>query len=169
MDNTRENRTVSTAKREDEERFMREALREARKAASLGEVPIGAVVVKDGAVVGRGHNLTVTRKDPTAHAETVAIRNAAKKLGGWRLSGCDLYVTAEPCPMCAGAIVLARLRTVFIGAMDPKAGACGSLMDIPEDPRLNHNSGVVTGVLEDECRALLKSFFRNLRDASDAE
>ena len=153
-----------------EERFMCEALSEARTAAALGEVPIGAVVVKGGEIVGRGHNLTVTRMDPTAHAETVAIREAANALGGWRLSGCDLYVTAEPCPMCAGAIVLARLGTVYIGAMDPKAGACGSLMDIPEDPRLNHNAAVVTGVLEEDCRRLLRDFFRTLRAKNaDAE
>lgn len=147
-----------------DERFMREALSEAEAAYALGEVPIGAVVVKDGEIVGRGHNVTQTAMDPTGHAETVAIREAAKKLGGWRLEGCDLYVTAEPCPMCAGAIVLARIRTLYIGAMDPKAGACGSLMDIPGDPRLNHNPAVVTGVLEDESRALLKTFFRTLRN-----
>ncbi len=163
MDNSREDRTVSAAKRENEERFMREALVEARKAACLGEVPIGAVVVKDGEIVGRGHNVTQTAMDPTGHAETVALRDAAKRLGGWRLEDCDLYVTAEPCPMCAGAIVLARIRTLYIGAMDPKTGACGSLMDIPEDPRLNHNAAVVTGVLEDDSRRLLKDFFRTLR------
>ena len=134
MDNTRENRTVSTAKREDEERFMREALAQAKKAYKRGEVPIGAVVVKDGEIVGRGYNVTQTRNDPTGHAETVALRDAAKRLGSWRLTGCDLYVTTEPCPMCAGAIVLARIRTLYIGTMDPKAGACGSLLDIPEDP-----------------------------------
>lgn len=147
-----------------EERFMREALSEAKKAASMGEVPIGAVVVKDGTIVGRGHNLTETANDPTGHAETIAIRDAARALGSRRLEGCDLYVTTEPCSMCAGAIVLSRIRTVYIGAMDPKAGACGSLMDIPEDPRLNHNATVVTGVLEEESRALLKEFFRTLRN-----
>ncbi len=146
------------------EQWMREALAEAEKARALGEVPIGAVVVRDGEIVGRGHNVTQTATDPTGHAETVALRDAAKRLGTWRLEGCDLYVTTEPCAMCAGAIVLARLRTLYIGAMDPKAGACGSLLDIPEDPRLNHNPAVVRGVLEDECRALLKTFFRTLRN-----
>lgn len=143
--------------------YMNEALCEARKAYSLGEVPVGAIIEKDGEIIGRGHNLTETEKDPTLHAEMIAIRQAAAKLGGWRLSGCRLYVTTEPCSMCAGAIVLARIETLFIGTMDKKAGACGSLANIPQDTRLNHNVEIETGLLQEECAGLLKAFFRDLR------
>ena len=109
---------------------MSEALKEAEKASALGEIPIGAVIVKDGQIIGRGHNLPETEKDPTAHAEILAIREAAKALGGWRLTGCQMYVTLEPCSMCAGAIVWARIEKLYIGAMEPKSGACGSLYNI---------------------------------------
>jgi tRNA(adenine34) deaminase len=143
--------------------FMREALKEAEKAFAMGEVPIGAVVERNGEIIGRGHNRTETWKDPTAHAEIIAIRQAAETLGGWRLLNSNLYVTTEPCSMCAGAIVLARIETVYIGTMDPKAGACGSLMNILQDERLNHNAEIRTGILEQECRQLMKDFFRNLR------
>lgn len=143
--------------------YMKEALAEAEKAGRLGEVPIGAVIVRDGEIVGRGHNLTETRKDPTAHAEMNAIRQAAEHLGGWRLPGCEMYVTCEPCAMCAGALVWSRIEKLYIGAMDPKAGACGSIFDIVEEPRLNHRIEVERGVMAEECGQLLKDFFAQLR------
>ncbi|HOB20976.1 MAG TPA: tRNA adenosine(34) deaminase TadA [Candidatus Atribacteria bacterium] len=144
-------------------RFMEEALREARKAYELDEVPIGAVIVKDGAVIGRGHNLRETGKDPTLHAEMVAIREAASALGGWRLSGCDLYVTIEPCPMCAGAILQSRIRRVVFGARDPKAGCAGSLYDLLTDERFNHRAEVTEGVLAEECSRIMKDYFKQKR------
>ena len=147
----------------DPEKYMREALLEAQKAFQKGEVPVGAVVEHDGVIIGRGHNLTETAKDPTGHAEMIAIRQAAETLGGWRLSGCRLYVTTEPCSMCSGAIVLSRIEKLYIGTMDPKAGACGSLTNIPQDPRLNHFVEIETGILQEECARLLKEFFRELR------
>ena len=142
---------------------MTEALIEAQKAGQLGEVPIGAVIVRDGQIIGRGHNLTRRKNDPTCHAEMEAIRQAAAYLGGWRLIGCDMYVTAEPCAMCAGAIVWARIENLFIGTMDPKAGACGSVFNIVQEKRLNHNVNIQTGILEKECSQILKEFFRELR------
>ena len=145
------------------DKFMKEALIEARKAYMLGEVPIGAVIVKDGQVIARGHNLTETSKDPTAHAEMIAIRAAAKALNGWRLPGCSLYVTVEPCSMCGGAMVWARIENLYIGAMDPKAGACGSVFNIAEEDRLNHRINVERGILEEECRSIMKEFFKELR------
>ena len=146
---------------------MKEALKEAEKAAAMGEVPIGAVVVKDGIIIGRGHNKTETAKDPTAHAEMEAIRAASAALGGWRLLGCDMYVTAEPCSMCAGAIVWSRIENLYIGTMDPKAGACGSVFNIVQEDKLNHQVNVTTGILQEECSRLLKDFFRSLRRTSD--
>ncbi len=143
--------------------YMNEALAEAREALALREVPIGAVIVRGDEIVGRGHNRTESSKDPRAHAEMLAIGEACKKLGGWRLPGCRLYVTAEPCAMCAGAILLARIEEVYIGVMDPKAGACGSLFDLLEDPRLNHQAKVCRGLLEEDCGQILKEFFRTLR------
>lgn len=145
------------------EKFMKMALKEAEKARDIGEVPIGAIVVKDGIVVGRGFNKTETTKDPTAHAEMEAIRMAAKTLGGWRLIGCDLYVTCEPCSMCAGAIVWSRIKNLYIGTMDPKAGACGSVFNIVQEEKLNHNVNIQTGLLQEECSKILKDFFKNLR------
>ena len=142
---------------------MQEALSEARLALAAGEVPIGAVVVQGDRIVGRGHNQTERSKDPTAHAEILALRQAAQTLGGWRLPGCDLYVTAEPCSMCAGAIVLSRIEHLYIGAMDPKAGAAGSLYNIPQDDRLNHRVEITTGLLQEESAELLRSFFKELR------
>ena len=142
---------------------MRIAIEEAKIAASLGESPIGAVIVQDGKVVGRGHNTTETAKDPTCHAEMNAIRDAARNLGGWRLPHCSMYVTLEPCSMCAGAIVLARIEQLYIGTADPKSGACGSLRNIVSDERLNHRVEVHTGVLQEECSGLLKDFFKQLR------
>lgn len=142
---------------------MKMALEEAQKAKNLGEVPIGAVIVKDNKVIGRGYNKTETTKDPTAHAEMEAIRMAAKTLGGWRLIGCDLYVTCEPCSMCAGAIVWSRINNLYIGTMDPKAGACGSVFNIVQEEKLNHNVNIETGILQRECSEILKDFFKNLR------
>ena len=142
---------------------MLEALKEAQIAYDLGEVPIGAVVEKDGMIIGRGHNLTERAKDPTAHAEMIALREAAQVLGGWRLLGCNLYVTAEPCAMCAGAIVWARIKKLYIGTMDPKGGACGSVFNIPQEPRLNHYVEIETGIMQQECHDILKAFFKQLR------
>ena len=145
------------------EKFMKTALSEAALAAAEGEVPVGAVIVKDGEILARAHNLTETLNDPTAHAEVLAIREAASKLGWARLTGCTMYVTVEPCAMCAGAIVWARIEELVIGTMDPKAGACGSLMDIPEDERLNHRVNIRRGMLADECAEIMKDFFAQRR------
>jgi len=147
----------------EDEKWMEEALVEAAKAADIGEVPIGAVIVKDGVIVGRGHNLRETCKDPTLHAEMIAIREAARSLGGWRLSGCTLYVTIEPCPMCAGAILMARIDRTVYGAADPKAGCAGTLYDLLGDQRFNHRAKVTAGVMEAECRGIIQDFFRNRR------
>ena len=145
------------------EKFMKTALSEAALAAAEGEVPVGAVIVKDGEILARAHNLTETLNDPTAHAEVLAIREAASKLGWARLTGCTMYVTVEPCAMCAGAIVWARIEELVIGTMDPKAGACGSLMVIPEDERLNHRVNIRRGMLADECAGIMKDFFAQRR------
>lgn len=143
---------------------MRHALAEAERAAATADVPIGAVVVDaDGAVLGRGRNVREAHADPTGHAEVVALRAAAAALGEWRLEGCTLVVTLEPCTMCAGAAVLARVDRVVFGAFDPKAGAVGSLWDVVRDRRLNHRPEVVSGVLEEECAALLQAFFAEHR------
>jgi tRNA(adenine34) deaminase len=138
---------------------MAEALALARAAGTRGEVPVGAVIVKDGAVVGRGGNAPIARSDPTAHAEIAALREAGLALGNYRLPECDLYVTIEPCAMCAGAILHARIRRVVFGARDPKTGACGSVVDLFGEPRLNHHATVTAGVAADECGALLTRFF----------
>ena len=146
------------------EEFMRLALAQARLADDAGDVPIGAVVTDaDGVVIGSGHNLRESTGDPTAHAEMLAIREAASRVGGWRLDGCTLTVTLEPCSMCAGATVLARLSALVYGAADAKAGAVGSLWDIVRDRRLNHRPEVVSGVLADECSLLLANWFANRR------
>jgi tRNA(adenine34) deaminase len=143
---------------------MKEALIEAQKALEKDEVPIGAVVVKDGIIIGRGHNLRETEKDPTLHAELVAIRDAAKALAGWRLSGCEIYVTIEPCPMCAGAILQARLDRLVFGARDPKAGCTGSIYNLLIDNRFNHRTQVSEGVLKDQCSKIIKDYFRSKRN-----
>jgi tRNA(adenine34) deaminase len=145
---------------------MRFALEQAEEAGRLGEVPVGAVVVRDGAVVAQGHNVTHTEQDPAGHAEMIAIRRAAAATGHWRLLECTLYVTLEPCAMCAGAIVLARIPRVVYGAADPKAGMGGSLENLLQDPRLNHRVQLSTGVLAEECGDLLRAFFRDRRVAS---
>lgn len=142
---------------------MREALAEAVKAEGMGEVPIGAVIVHDGQIIGRGHNLRETSNDPTTHAEMVAIRQAAEKIGHWRLLDCTLYVTLEPCVMCMGAIILARIPQLVYACRDPRAGAVGSIYDFSEDERFNHNVQVTEGVLAQECSEMLSRFFRELR------
>jgi tRNA(adenine34) deaminase len=146
---------------------MEAALDEARVARDGGEVPVGAVAVLDGRILGRGRNRTVELQDPTAHAEMIALREAASSLGAWRLIGVTLYVTLEPCAMCAGACVLARIERLVYGAADPKAGMSGSLASIPDDPRLNHRVDIVSGVLAEECGDLLKEFFRSRRDSAE--
>ncbi len=145
------------------------ALREAKKAGDRGEVPIGAVVVKDGVAVARGHNLREANNDPAAHAEMIAIRKAAKKLDSWRLTGATLYVTLEPCIMCMGGALLARVDRVVFGCHDPKAGAAGSLYDLSNDRRLNHRFSLTFGVREAECAALLSAFFTTLRSRKKEE
>lgn len=148
---------------EEDKRWMAEAISEAGKAEALREVPIGAVIVKDGQIIGRGHNLRETNHDPTAHAEMIAIREASEAIGAWRLLDCTLYVTLEPCPMCAGAIVQSRLKRVVYGTADPKAGCAGTLMNLLQEPRFNHETELTSGVLQQECASLLTSFFRKLR------
>jgi tRNA(adenine34) deaminase len=152
----------------DDEVWMRKALREAEAAGSVGEVPVGAIVVHKGRIIGRGHNQRETLNDPTAHAEMIAITAAAGELESWRLIECTLYVTLEPCAMCAGAIVLARIPRLVFGAKDPKAGACGSVLDITQHPRLNHRVAPETGVLADECAHVLSEFFKKRRLAAAA-
>jgi tRNA(adenine34) deaminase len=147
----------------DDSVWMREALAEARRAAAAGEVPIGAVVVRGGEVMGRGHNRREMDRDPLAHAELLAIREAAQWIGGWRLTGCTLYCTLEPCPMCAGALVNSRIERLVYGAADPKAGWCGTLGNLVQEPRLNHRLEVMAGVLAEESAALLRGFFALLR------
>lgn len=148
---------------------MQAALEEAKKAAALGEVPVGAVIVKDGEIISRGHNEVETRKDPTAHAEMLAIRRAAEALGGWRLTDCRMFVTAEPCSMCAGAIVWSRIEKLYIGTADPKSGACGSLFNIPQDSRLNHFTDIEIGLMQEECSCIMKDFFKQLRKKKSEE
>ncbi|WP_327191997.1 tRNA adenosine(34) deaminase TadA [Syntrophotalea acetylenica] len=143
--------------------FMQEALVEASTAARLGEVPVGAVVVKDGEIIGRGHNLRETSNDPTTHAEMIAIRQAAAALGSWRLIGCTMYVTLEPCVMCMGAIILARIPRLVFGCRDPRVGAVGSVFDFSQDERFNHRVAVTEGVLKQQCGEMLSGFFRQLR------
>jgi tRNA(adenine34) deaminase len=148
--------------------WMDLALAEARRAGEAGEVPVGAVMVRDGAAVAHAGNRTVRDQDPTAHAEILVIRDAAESLDDWRLSGCTLYVTLEPCAMCAGAIVLARVDRVVFGAWDPKAGMVGSIGDLLRHPKLNHRPEVLAGVCADECGALLTRFFAERRQVVDA-
>jgi tRNA(adenine34) deaminase len=146
--------------------FMQLALEQAQHAWSLGEVPVGAVVVKDGAVIATGFNQPIGKHDPTAHAEIVALRAAAAKFGNYRLPGCELYVTLEPCMMCSGAMMHARLARVIYGAPDPKTGVCGSVMNLFDQQQLNHHTEVVGGVMADQASAMLKAFFAERRNAS---
>ena len=153
----------------DDSYWMRRALRQARRAEMLGEVPIGAVVVRNGSVIGAGFNLREAAHDPTAHAELIAIRKAAKKSRTWRLSGCTVYVTLEPCLMCMGAMVLARVDRLVFGCRDPKGGAAGTLYDISIDRRLNHRFPVAAGVMGEECSRILSNFFASLRSRKRVE
>jgi tRNA(adenine34) deaminase len=152
----------------DDEAGMRAALREAQASADADEVPIGCVIVQDGMIIGRGHNQTEALQDATAHAEILAIGAASNALRSWRLGECTIYVTLEPCAMCAGAIVLARLARLVYGAPDPKAGACGSVLDVIHEPRLNHRVEVTAGVMREECGGILREFFqRKRREAAE--
>jgi len=145
------------------EEWMRVAIEEAKKAEALVEVPIGAIVVHQGQIIGRGHNLRETTQNATTHAEMIAIQEACKAIGSWRLEETQLYVTLEPCPMCSGAMILSRVKEVYFGAYDPKGGTAGTLMNLLEDERFNHQAEVEGGILEEECGELLSMFFRNLR------
>jgi tRNA(adenine34) deaminase len=147
---------------------MRAALEQAQLAWNAGEVPVGAVVVKDGVIIGRGYNQPIGRHDPTAHAEIVAMRQAAEALGNYRLPGCELYVTLEPCLMCSGAMMHARISRIVYGAPDPKTGACGSVIDVFAQEQLNHHASTEGGVLADDCAGMLKSFFAARRAAAQA-
>jgi tRNA(adenine34) deaminase len=146
-----------------DEHYMRMAMREAERAMEAGEVPVGCVIVHEDRVIAKGHNQRELLQDPTAHAELLAITAAAAHLGSWRLENTRLYVTLEPCPMCSGAIILARIPAVYFGATDPKAGCCGTLMNLLEDKRFNHQPAVVGGVLAGECGSMLSSFFKEIR------
>jgi tRNA(adenine34) deaminase len=148
-------------------RFMQEAIELARKALETEDVPIGALVVHQGRVIGRGYNQREKLQDPTAHAEMLALTAAAEYIGHWRLENCTLYVTLEPCPMCAGALVQARVSRLVYGAADAKAGACGSLFEITQDPRLNHQVQTVAGIMADQCAELLQAFFRRRRELGE--
>jgi len=150
-------------------KYMRAALKEAAKAALIGEVPIGCVIVCDGKIVGRGYNRRNTKHTTLAHAELIAIDKASRKLGDWRLEGCTLYVTLEPCQMCSGAIVQSRIDRVVVGTMNPKAGCAGSILNILQDERFNHQAELTTGVMKEECAAILQEFFVNLRIRNKAE
>jgi len=151
------------------EYWMARAIAEAGKARARDEVPIGCVIVRQGKIIARGHNLRESAQDPTAHAELIAIRKAARKLGSWRLLDTTLYVTLEPCSMCMGAIILSRIATVVFGCYDPKGGAAGSLYDLSDDSRLNHRVALLPRILEPECSSLLKDFFASLRSRKRAE
>ena len=146
-----------------EEKFMKEALKEAKKAYKKLEVPVGVVIVKDGKIIARAHNIKEEKNDTTKHAEIIAIQKASKKLSSWRLTDCTMYVTLEPCPMCAGAIIQSRIKKIYIGTMDLKTGACGSVLNLLNDYTFNHKVEVEKDLLQSECEAILKSFFKELR------
>ncbi len=143
--------------------FIKEALKEAKKAEKKGEVPVGAVIVRDNEIIGRGYNQSISRNDPTAHAEILALRAASSKLSNYRLNSCKLYVTVEPCPMCAGSLIWARISKIIFGAFDKKTGACGSVIDIPNSGKFNHRPEVTGGILEKPCRSLIQRFFKKKR------
>ena len=149
---------------ENKEKFMKEALKEAQKAYNKEEVPVGAVIVKDNKIIARAHNLKETSLNAVSHAEILAIQKACKKLGAWRLIDCDMYVTLEPCSMCAGALINSRIRKLYIGTNDPKTGACGSKLNLLEDIEFNHTIEIERGVMQEECETILKDFFKFLRE-----
>ena len=150
-----------------EKKFMKEAIKEAKKAYQKLEIPVGAVIVKDGKIISRGHNLKETKADTTKHAEIIAIQKASKKLNAWRLIDCEMYVTLEPCAMCAGAIINSRIKKVYIGTMDEKTGAVGSVLNLFEDFTFNHKVEVEKGILQEECKNMLKQFFKELRKSKN--
>lgn len=147
-----------------DEKYMRAAIKQAQKAYALNETPIGCVIVYDGKIIGRGYNRRNTDKNPLAHAEIAAIKKASRKMGDWRLEGCTMYVTLEPCQMCAGAIIQSRMPRVVVGCMNPKAGCAGSVLNLLQVKEFNHQAELMTGVLEEECSALMTGFFRELRE-----
>ena len=147
-----------------DEKYMREAIRQAKKAYALEEVPIGCVIVYENRIIGRGYNRRTVDKNTLAHAELQAIRKASRKLNDWRLDGCTMYVTLEPCQMCAGAIIQARIKRVVVGCMNPKAGCAGSIFNLLDVPQFNHQAELTTGILEEECSSMMKQFFRELRE-----
>lgn len=146
------------------EKYMKEAIKQAKKAAAIGEVPIGCVIVYDGKIIGRGYNRRKVDKNTLSHAELVAIKKASKYMDDWRLEDCDMYVTLEPCQMCSGAIVQARMKRVYIGCMNPKAGCAGSIFNLLQVPEFNHQVEITKGILEEECSKILKDFFKDLRE-----
>lgn len=145
------------------ERFMREAIKEAKKAELIDEVPIGCVIVKNDKIISRGHNVRETKQNPIGHAEIIAINKASKKLNSWRLEGCDIYITLEPCIMCSGAIIQSRIRHVYFGAFDPKGGALGSSINVLEANNINHHPEITSGLLQEECSSLLTNYFKSKR------
>ena len=146
-----------------QEKYMKEALKEALKALKKDEVPVGAVIVKDGKIIARAHNLKESKKDTTTHAEIEVIKKASKKLDSWRLENCEMYVTLEPCPMCAGALIQSRIKKLYIGTVDEKTGACGSKLNLLKDYKFNHKIEVETEILKEDCEKILKDFFKSLR------
>ncbi|WP_304401844.1 tRNA adenosine(34) deaminase TadA [uncultured Clostridium sp.] len=152
-----------------EEKFMREALKEAKKALEIEEVPVGAVIVKDGKIIARAHNTKETKKDATCHAEILAIQKACKKIGAWRLLDCEMYVTLEPCSMCAGALINSRIKKLYIGTDDNKTGACGSVLNLLEDYKFNHKIEIEKYILKNECEDELKKFFKYLRERNKSK
>lgn len=151
-----------------DENYMKEAIKQAKKAYELVEVPIGCVIVHEDKIIGRGYNRRITDKNPLAHAELVAIKKASKKLNDWRLEDCTMYVTLEPCQMCAGAIIQARIKRVVVGCMNPKAGCAGSILNLLQVKKFNHQAELITGVMETECSLMMKEFFRQLRQRQKA-
>ena len=148
---------------EEKEKYMKEALKEAKKAYDKLEIPVGAIIVKDGKIIARAHNNKEEKNDTTKHAEIIAIQKASKKLNSWRLTDCEMYVTLEPCSMCAGALIQARIKKVYIGTMDEKTGACGSVLNLLEDYKFNHKVEVERGICKNDCEKILKDFFKELR------
>lgn len=152
-----------------DEKYMREAIKQAKKAYAIGEVPIGCVIVYEGKIIGRGYNRRTIDKNTLAHAELQAIKKASKKMDDWRLDDCTMYVTLEPCQMCSGAIIQARIKRVVVGCMNPKAGCAGSILNLLDVPEFNHQAELTTGVLEEECSEMMKQFFRELREKKKQE